>query len=230
VDRRPSNAKLWIGGLVRVAFVPVVLLWPAGDWTWPHGWAMTGVLVGYAVVMTVWLTRNDPDLLMERLQASPVQEGQKGWDRVLMVAMLVVGLALYVVPPLDHRGGWSEVPTWASAVGLGACAVGFGGIFFVMRANTFLSRVVKIQEGRGHTVITDGPYRFVRHPMYAWVLLILIAFPIALDSWWGLIPAVGMAALIVIRTVLEDRTLHAELEGYPEYAQRTKHRLVPGIF
>lgn len=100
----------------------------------------------------------------------------------------------------------------------------------LLKENTFLSRVVKIDEERGHRVITSGPYAIVRHPMYSAVAVILFAFPIALGSWLAVAPAAAMVILLIVRTVLEDRTLHEELSGYSEYAKATPHRLVPWIW
>jgi protein-S-isoprenylcysteine O-methyltransferase Ste14 len=103
-------------------------------------------------------------------------------------------------------------------------------IFRVMKENTFLSRVVEIQEDRGHTVVTTGPYKVVRHPMYVGAIALLFAIPLALGSIYGLIPAVLMTIAFILRTSLEDKTLHAELQGYLDYAQQTKYRLLPGIW
>jgi protein-S-isoprenylcysteine O-methyltransferase Ste14 len=99
-----------------------------------------------------------------------------------------------------------------------------------MRENTYLSRVVEIQKDRGHKVITTGPYRYVRHPMYVGVIILLVSVPLALGSLWALVPGVALTIIIIIRTHLEDKTLHAELEGYKAYAGKVRYRLVPGIW
>jgi len=103
-------------------------------------------------------------------------------------------------------------------------------LIWVMKANTYLSPVVKIDEKRGHSVVTTGPYRFVRHPMYSAVIILLFAVPVALGSRFALIPAFLLAILLVLRTYFEDRTLYRELPGYPEYTQKTTYRLLPGIW
>lgn len=99
-----------------------------------------------------------------------------------------------------------------------------------MRENTYLSQVVKIDKERGHHVITTGPYALVRHPMYTVVIVLLFAVPVALGSRFALILAVFLTVLLIVRTCLEDRTLHIELEGYVEYANKTHYRLIPGIW
>lgn len=229
-ESRPSWLH-WVGAVLRIACLPLVIIWPAGDWGWAQGWALCAIWMGYAVLMGTWLWNNDRDLLAERLKGSPVQEGQKGWDKVLMVLMLVAGLALVVLPSLDHRWGWSsELPP---RLQLGALLINIPAFLlvgWVMRTNTFLSRVVKLDEERDHRVITTGPYAIVRHPMYLAVLTCVFAMPLALGSWWGLLPAAVMNGLLVARAVLEDRMLHEELLGYREYAQVTRYRLLPGIF
>jgi protein-S-isoprenylcysteine O-methyltransferase Ste14 len=136
-----------------------------------------------------------------------------------------------IVAGLDVRFGWS--PELALAIRLAALVLWLQGDVFSKWAavsNRFYSRLVRIQEDRGHTVVTDGPYRTVRHPGYAGALLVGLATPIALGSLWALVPAVLLGLLLVIRTALEDRTLHAELSGYAAYAQQTRYRLVPLIW
>jgi protein-S-isoprenylcysteine O-methyltransferase Ste14 len=215
-----------------VALMPVVFLLPAGRIDWIEAWLLSGVYALWAVALTTMLARHDPELLRERMKASPVQAGQLGWDAVLMVGMLVVGLALLVVPGLDVvRLQWSEpLPVWLEAVGLIAHVPLLGAVMWVMWTNTFLARVVKVDASRGHQVITHGPYAIVRHPMYAAVIPMLFAMPVALGSRWGLVPAAVMAVLLVVRTALEDRALHADLEGYADYARQTRYRLLPGVW
>ena len=101
---------------------------------------------------------------------------------------------------------------------------------WVMMTNTYLSPVVKIDQDRGHRVITSGPYAIVRHPMYTAVILLFVAFPLALGSRFGLIPAMLLILLLLIRTILEDRTLHIELLGYADYAKNTRYKIIPGIW
>lgn len=221
-----------IGGALRIALLPVVILWPAGTFAWVEGWLLSALYGVYALVTVVVLSRRDPELLRERMKGSPGQEGQKGWDTALMWAMIPVGMAVILVPGLDVvRYGWSEVlPMWARVLGFALHLPCMAWVVWVMLENTYLSRAVKIDEERGHSVITTGPYAIVRHPMYAAILPWMFATPMALGSRWGMVAALAMNALMVLRTALEDRTLHAELEGYAEYAEKTRYRLVPGIW
>jgi protein-S-isoprenylcysteine O-methyltransferase Ste14 len=99
-----------------------------------------------------------------------------------------------------------------------------------MYINKFFSSVVRIQKDRGHKVIQDGPYKYVRHPGYVGIFFLAPAVPLILGSIWGLIPSGLFIIAIIIRTYLEDKTLHKELEGYKEYAKKVKYRLIPGIW
>ena len=99
-----------------------------------------------------------------------------------------------------------------------------------MRENTYLSQVVKIDQERGHQVVTSGPYALVRHPMCTVAIILLLAVPVALGSRFGLILSIFLTLLLIVRTYFEDRTLHAELNGYREYAMQTRHRLIPGVW
>lgn len=229
---KPGLARLLVTMVLRMGLFPVVFLWPAGTWRWWEAWTVIAIYLLWAIALVVFLLRHDPALLAERMKGSPVQEGQKGWDKVVMVGMLVVGIALLLVPGFDVvRFGWStRLPLWAEVTGMALHLPCLLGVMWVMRENTYLSRVVKIDEERGHSVITTGPYAIVRHPMYAFVLPLLLAMPLALGSRWGMVAGAAMGVLLVWRTALEDRTLHAELDGYPEYAKETRYRLVPGVW
>lgn len=224
------GVKPIISGVLRMVMFPVVILVPAGTWRWPEAWAIVGLYVAFSLSVALWLRKHDPELLAERMKASPVQAGQKTWDKVIQAAFFPLGVAMMLIPGFDHRWGWTSVPVAVEAVAMASQIPAFVWIGWVMKENTYLSRVVKIDEARGHHVITTGPYAFVRHPMYTAVTAMLLAFPIALGSWVAVAPAAAMVILLIVRTSLEDRTLHQELPGYPEYAQKTRYRLIPGIW
>ncbi len=155
----------------------------------------------------------------------------KGWDKVLMILYTTALLALLVVAALDAgRFRWTEMPVALQVVGaLGLIPCG-AWLFWVTRTNAFLSRYARIQDDRGQRVITTGPYRFVRHPMYASLIPFMICVVLVLGSSWAFIPAGVIAVLFIIRTALEDRMLTTELPGYREYAQRVRWRLIPGVW
>jgi len=224
--------RAWTGLVLRMTAFALALLVPAGTWRWWEAWVVVGLWLAFAAAMVTYLLRHDRDLLAERLKFTRAQPRQKSWDRMLMAIAFVVGIALYVVPGLDVvRFGWSTpLPLWLKLIAIIVHIPGFVFIGWVMHTNTFLSRVVKIDTDRGHRVITTGPYALVRHPMYLAVIVLVFAMPLVLGSRYGLAPALAMAALIVVRTALEDRTLMQELSGYTDYARTTRYRLVPGVW
>ena len=139
--------------------------------------------------------------------------------------------ALLIVASLDSgRFGWSNVPLSVHIAGWAGLAVAFLFASWAMLSNTYASRTVRIQSDRGHQVVTTGPYRYVRHPMYVGTIFFGVCTPLFLGSWWALVPGGLLAGLFVVRTALEDRTLREELPGYAEYAERVRYRLLPGVW
>ena len=214
--------------LVVVALFVLVLLVPAGTWRWPAAWVFLALYLAFAVPVATWLFRTNPGLLAQRLDWT--QRAPKRWDRLLMAGLIPVFVAVYALAGLDFRFGWSDVPPAVSAVGFVLVGAFYVLLALVLRENAFLSRVVEVHPEAGHRVVSTGPYAVVRHPMYAGYIVWLLAVPVALGSLAALAPAALLAAAIVVRTVLEDRTLREELPGYREYAARVRWRLVPHVF
>ena len=215
-----------------MSFFAVALLWPAGTWQWWEAWVLVGLWAIYGVVTIHYLLQHDPALLAERMKFVPLHKEQKVWDKVIMLLFFIAGIGLYLIPGFDVlRYEWSEpLPVWMRVLAMLVHLPCFLFLNWVMHENTFLSQVVKIDKDRDHQVVTTGPYALVRHPMYTVVIVLLFAVPVALGSRFALILAVFLTLLLIIRTYLEDRTLHTELEGYPEYAKQTQYRLIPGIW
>jgi protein-S-isoprenylcysteine O-methyltransferase Ste14 len=194
------------------------------DWVW--AWAYLGIGVGILIVNVLVMP---PELIAERGRSN--KEGVKGWDRVLTALTILPTLAAPIVAGLDARFGWSPQLTLAiHLAGLAFMALGQGLFTWAMASNKFFSTSVRIQVERDHTVASGGPYRYVRHPGYVGYIVSMCATALALGSLWALIPAGIVMCLFVVRTALEDRTLQEELEGYKDYAQRVRHRLLPGVW
>lgn len=229
---RHKPARIWLSLVVRMTLFAVALMWPAGTWRWWEAWALVVLWTGFGVVMVNYLLRHDPALLAERLKLVPLHRDQRGWDKVLMLMFVVGGIGLYLAPGFDVvRYEWSQpLPVWMRIAAILIHLPCFVVLGWVMRENTYLAQVVKIDEERGHRVISTGPYALVRHPMYTVMIVLLFAVPVALGSRFALILAVLLTGLVIVRTYLEDRTLHAELSGYPEYARQIRYRLVPGVW
>jgi len=223
-------SKVLIRTAVWLAVASAVLFVPAGTIYWPEAWVFLAGLGVLGLVSGLSLARHDPDLLKERMRL-PLQREQKSWDQSLMLLIVLLGFAEFVVSALDAvRFQVSLVPLWIEILGATGVALGFYLYFVALRENTYAAPVVKIQKDREHRVITTGPYALVRHPLYAGAILFFFAAPLLLGSWYGLAFALVITALYVIRTVWEEATLKAELEGYDAYAARVRYRLVPGVW
>ena len=208
----------------------VVLFLAAGTVDWFWGWAQLTILAAFMAAHPLLLIPINPELLAERERGFR-DEGVKPWDRWIGIAAGGMLLPLWVIAGLDVRFHWTgEMPLAFQVGGLLANALGYALFLWAMVSNAFFSEGVRIQEERGHVVATGGPYRNVRHPGYAGAIVAGLATPFLLGSLWGLIPAALSAALYVVRTSLEDRTLMEELPGYKDYAQQTRCRLLPGVW
>ena len=208
-----------------------ILFLSAGRLDWVWGWVFLGLLAAVLISHVLILAPMNPELLAERSRGIR-QEGAKGWDK--WVATFAAGMGTmvtWIVAALDVRFEWSaSLPLALHIGGLVGSVLGWALFMWAMGANAFFSEAVRIQEERGHTVATGGPYRYVRHPGYVGAILALLATPLLLGSLWALVPA-GVAVIgYVVRTALEDKVLQEELDGYKEYARQTRYRLLPGIW
>ena len=215
--------------VMQLAFLLAVfaasLFLTSGRLDWIAAWAYLSLYVGMILATGLVIER---DLIAERSQ---IGEGTKDWDRVLgSLSIFLVTPGALIVAGLDHRFGWSELPPAVQFIAAGFVILGSALSVWAMASNKFFSGTVRIQEDRGHNVVSAGPYGFVRHPGYLAWCISAPAIPLMLGSLWGLIPAfLGMCALVA-RTALEDRTLREELPGYRDYAGRVRYRLLPGLW
>jgi protein-S-isoprenylcysteine O-methyltransferase Ste14 len=215
---------LWLGIIAILLFVP------AGTLNWNGAWIFLIETSVISIVLAIWLAKHDPALLRERLRA-PIQKEQSTQDKIVTSLLLLLFFGWFPFMALDAvRFKWSTVPAWLQVPGalgvLVACYIGY----LTLRENTFAALVVKVQKERAQTVITTGPYRYVRHPMYAGMLFYLLGAPLLLGSWWGLLWGCGLLVLFALRVLIEEGTLRKELEGYNGYATRVRYRLVPGVW
>jgi protein-S-isoprenylcysteine O-methyltransferase Ste14 len=217
---------LQIGALLL--FQAAVLFISAGRLDWLAGWAYIGVYVGFIALNALLMLPHNAELAAERGQ---IQADTKRWDIAVLGLTAVFGLGMLIISGLDERLSWS--PQFAFGVQLGALvlmALGYGLFSWAIASNRFFSSVVRIQKERGHTVVTRGPYRFVRHPGYSGVIVYTLATPLVLSSLWALIPAGLLIGAVIVRTALEDRMLQNELDGYREFSRRVRYRLLPGVW
>ncbi len=210
-----------------VVFWGLLMFLPAGTLEWPMAWAYLGVFM-VVNLTSAWVV--DPELLLEERGIG--KEGRKRWDVILLSFYgIFIALGSPIVAGFDRRYGWSPVfPLWLQIFTLVIYILGWALNIWAMACNKYFSKVVRIQTERGHTTVTSGPYRYVRHPGYVGAILFNLGTPIILGSLWTILPAWIGALLILLRTGLEDRTLQRELEGYAAYAERVRYRLLPGVW
>ncbi|MGB7539861.1 MAG: isoprenylcysteine carboxylmethyltransferase family protein [Anaerolineales bacterium] len=220
--------RLILGVFLIAGVLAILLFVPAGRLDWIDAWLF---IAAYGIVLLFYGIRGtlrDPGQLRERGKQGA---NTKAWDRVILSIYSVLLLVLFPVCGLDAVR-FRALPLPIGLKGLGWIGMALSGalILRVMAANTFASRTARIQDDRGQTVVSGGPYRHIRHPMYLGVIIFILCIPLVLGSGWGLIPSAAIGVLFVARTALEDRMLRRELTGYAEYAQRTRFRLLPGIW
>lgn len=217
-------------GMVLVRFggafllLGLLLFLPAGTFAYWHAWLYLAVLMIPMTGSAVWLLRNDPELLERRMHTRERGSSQK----LELLFSLVWLFFAFVVPGLDFRYGWSNVPVWLVLVGDGLVLAGYTLFFLVLRENSYASRVVEIAEGQ--EVIDTGPYALVRHPMYTAVLLMFVFTPMALGSYWAMLSGVIMLYILIKRIYREEAMLSRELAGYSAYMTKVHHRLIPGVW
>jgi protein-S-isoprenylcysteine O-methyltransferase Ste14 len=217
--------------IITMLFFPVIIFLSAGTWRWLEGWLFSLWMVVMVLSNFIYLYLKDPALLAERSRVTG-SDNQKAWDRFFLPFAYVMSMVWFVLIPLDaKRFAWSsDFPVWVKVVGGALLVPALYFIYFATAENTFLSTRVRIQADRKQRVISSGVYGFVRHPLYLGVLAMLVGMPLLTGSLIGL--AISLVALIalIIRIISEERMLINELEGYPEYTQKVKFRLIPLIW
>ncbi len=222
--------KLVILLVFVLLFLPILPILMSGRWDWWQVWAYAAATVVSFIASRAIAVSKHPGILMERAQ-SMEHKDTKSFDKVAVSLLTLLMIAQQVVAGLDGRYHWS--PKFGAGINLAALAlliIGYAFASWALIENAFFSGTVRIQTERGHSVVSTGPYRIVRHPGYSGSLLSYIATPFLFDSLWTCIPSALLFILLIVRTALEDRTLQKELAGYKEYTQVTRWRLVPGIW
>ena len=222
--------KMAAHSLAFAVLLGLLLFLPAGTMVWPQAWVFMALFIGCSEATGLWLAKSDPDLLAARMK-SPLSADQKPSDRGVMAAIIVVFCGWIIFMALDaRRFGWSHTPWWAQVLGTALIVGAFSGWVGVLKANSFASVTLRVQEERGQTVISTGPYAVVRHPMYAYALLLFIGTPLLLGSLWGLLGLVLFLPLLAARVLGEETILMDGLPGYRDYVAKVRFRLLPGVW
>ncbi len=197
---------------------------PAWSLKYWEGWLYIAAVAVPVGLFGIYLFRTDPKLLERRMRTREKRREQK---LVIALSALAFPLTL-ILPGFDKRLGWSKVPLAVELVSFALVLLGYGMITAVFRANSFASRVVEVEGGQ--KVISTGPYAIVRHPMYSSMIVFYLFTPLALGSYWALVPTVLFLLVLVPRILGEEKELTENLEGYREYTQKVRYRLIPGLW
>jgi len=214
-------------GLFGVAFFAVLLFWPAGTLNYWQAWVFIAVFIVATLVPSIYLAVKDPAALQRRMKAGPSAE-TRTVQKLIITGTIAAVVAVLVVSALDHRFGWSNVPT--AVVVLGNILVGVGLVLaqLVVIQNSYASATITVEADQ--KVVSTGLYGLVRHPMYVGALIMMIGTPPALDSYWGLLAVILAVPLLAARIDDEEKMLRQELDGYDEYINKVHYRLVPGVW
>ncbi len=213
--------------IVLVPFVPLLI---AHQWDWWEGWMYALLSILTFIISRVLATKKHPDIIAERAHFLK-HENAKAWDRRISIFLGIGGIAAMILIGLDKLFDWSP-PFFPplKAIALTLLITGYLLSSYALIVNRFFSDTVRLQTDRGQKVISNGPYRWIRHPGYAGTILAYLVTPIFLDSYWAILPIIMISILMIWRTALEDQFLQRELEGYRGYASRVRYRLLPGIW
>ena len=196
----------------------------AGTFAYWQAWLYLAILFISMAFVMVYLLKNDPELLERRMH---FREQEKAQKRIISLSWLWFLLA-FLLPGLDFRFGWSNVPVVVVLAAALLVLLGYGMIVWVFRENRYASRVIEVAQGQ--QVIDSGPYALVRHPMYCGAIVLYLFSPLALGSWWAMISALPIIPILFMRIRNEEEVLLRELPGYAEYRERVRYRLVPGLW
>jgi len=225
INKSSSIVKRGIVRLgVSILFCGCIFFISSGKINYNQAWIFFGTMFIPMTIVFIYFLKKDPELLERRMKGEEKQSEQKSFAFL----SVIIFVALFVIPGLDIRFGWSKMPLWISIVGDVIWLLGYFLFFLVLKENTFASRIIEINKGQ--KVVSTGPYSLVRHPMYSAALIMFSIVPLALGSWWALICVIPLPFLFIYRLLNEEKFLIKELLGYKEYTQKVNYRLIPFIW
>ena len=214
--------------ITRFSLVPIVLLLliliPAGTLIYWQVYLYITIIVVPMIFVLFYFLKNDPLFLERRTKAKEKEREQI----IIQIVFSFIFLSGFVIPGFDKRFGWSDVPIYIVIIADIVILLGYLLIFFVFKQNSYASRIVEVEKNQ--KVISTGLYGFVRHPMYIGVIIMYVPTPIALGSYWGLIPMTTIPIALVFRIINEEKVLSKDLPGYKDYCQKTRYRLIPYVW
>jgi protein-S-isoprenylcysteine O-methyltransferase Ste14 len=219
--------RTWLRQVLSLLLFAALLFAPAGTLRFWQGWVFALVFVAASSAIGVYFLKHDPALIERRMTAGPAAE-QEPAQKIIITTILIGFFLLIVLPGLDFRWHWSDVPRWLVLIANGGVAVSFVVFFVVMKQNSYAASTVRVEAGQ--PVISTGLYAVVRHPMYAGALLLMICMPLALGSYWSLPLVIVLLPVLAWRLLDEERFLTRNLPGYADYCRQTRSRLIPWIW
>ena len=213
--------------IFSIAFFGLLLFWPAGTFDYWQAWVFIAVFVVSAMVPTIYLAVKYPDALQRRTQPGPFAE-TRTLQKLIYVGIILTVVAAGVVSALDHRFGWSTVPTAVVVLGNVLVVVGLEIAELVVIQNNYAAATITVEKDQ--PVVSTGLYGFVRHPMYVGALVMMVGMPLALASYWALLVMIPGVLVFAARITDEEKALRQDLDGYQEYTEKVHYRLVPGVW
>ena len=205
----------------------LMLFLPAGTFHYWQAWVFLAVFAFYTWIPSVYLVRKNPAALERRMHAGPLAE-TRTLQQIVSTVVFICFPAMLVVSALDHRFGWSSVPTTVTVVGDVLVAVGLGVAMLVVAQNGYAAANITVESGQ--TLVSTGLYGLVRHPMYSGSVIMMVGVPLALDSYWGLVFVLPALVALALRIRDEEEFLQQQLSGYSDYEQQVRYRLVPYVW
>ncbi len=224
LSKRELNKMVFTRLIFFIPAMMIIFFLPAGTLAYWHGWVYIAILFIPFLFVIAYFLKNDPALLERRMRMREKEKNQK----LIVKISTIFFLLAFILPGLDYRWGWSRVPLWLVLAADVIVFASYMMVFRVFRENSFAARTVEVDQGQ--KVISSGLYARVRHPMYTAVILMYLATPLALGSWWSLIPSLFIIPTLVLRILDEENVLARDLPGYAEYVQKVRWRLLPGIW
>ncbi|OAN41451.1 methyltransferase family protein [Mycolicibacterium iranicum] len=222
-----TAAQALVSTIFGIAFFGVALFVPAGTVHYWQAWVFVAVFATATMIPSLVLAVRYPDALARRMKAGPAAESRPA-QRIIISLTIGLVFVTFVLSALDHRFGWSSVPTWLVIVGNILVAVGLSIAQLVIVQNNYAAATIRVEADQ--PLVSTGLYGLVRHPMYLGTVIMMIGTPPALDSLWGLLAVVAAVPVLAARILDEEKMLNAELAGYRDYTQQVRYRLIPGVW
>lgn len=225
-----NKVRIVIMLLLVLVIFPLLPMIISGRWDWWQAWVMAAIFMLGFIVSRAIAARKTPDILKERADYA-TQSNTQAWDKWLSPVVAFGSVFILLAAGLDELFDWSpDLAFGLELLGLALIVIGYAVGSYAFIENAFFSGTVRLQPERGHTVVSSGPYGWVRHPGYMGSLIASVGMPLLLDSLWAFLPVIVFGFFFVLRTRLEDRFLQENLAGYSDYAKEVRYRLFPGIW